>query len=118
MFAVIFSAFAVPEEYRYHVLFWGVMGALVFRDIFVLVGISRLSAFSWLVFVFGAFLIFTVLGMFRRSGSEEQHPENNRLLKVLRRFLPFTSDYRGDHFLTRDKVSFLGAKFPYVSLLG
>ncbi len=102
VWAVIFSSFAVPEEYRYHVLFWGVMGALVFRALFVVVGISLLSAFSWLVFVFGAFLIFTGIRMFRDSGGEEVHPENNRVLNFLRRFLPFTNDYRGDHFIIQD----------------
>lgn len=101
VWAVIFSSFAVPEEYRYHVLLWGVMGALVFRAIFVVVGIALLSAFSWLVFVFGAFLIFTGVRMFRRSGDEEKDPQNNRTLKLLRRFLPFTSDYRGDHFFVK-----------------
>lgn len=102
VFAVIFSAFAVPEEYRYHVLFWGIMGALVFRAIFVVVGIGLLSAFSWLVFVFGAFLIFTGLRMLR-STSSETDPKNNRVLRLLRRFLPVTEDYRGDHFLVRNK---------------
>ena len=102
VFAVIFSAFAVPEEYRYHVLFWGIMGALVFRAIFVVVGIGLLSAFGWLVFVFGAFLIFTGLRMLR-SSSEESDPRNNRVLRLLTRFLPVTEDYRGDHFLVRDK---------------
>lgn len=100
VFAVIFSAFAVPEEYRYHVLFWGIMGALVFRALFVLVGIGLLSAFSWLVFVFGAFLIFTGLRMLRRDEGEAD-PRNNRVLRLLRRALPVTEDYRGDHFLVR-----------------
>ncbi len=101
VWAVIFTSFAVPEEYRYHVLLWGVMGALVFRAIFVVVGIALLSAFSWLVFVFGVFLIFTGVRMLRRDGNEEQDPENNRMLKLLRRFLPVTKDYRGDHFFVK-----------------
>ena len=77
------------------------MGTLVFRAIFVVVGIALLSAFSWLVFVFGVFLIFTGIRMLRRDGDEEQDPENNRTLKLLRRFLPVTKDYRGDHFLVK-----------------
>lgn len=101
VFAVIFSSFAVPEKYRYHVLFWGIMGALVFRAIFVLVGISLLSMFSWLVFVFGAFLIFTGLRMLR-SDNEESDPQDNRVLKFLQRRLPVTKDYRGDHFFVRN----------------
>jgi tellurite resistance protein TerC len=101
VFAVIFSSFAVPEEYRYHVLFWGVVGALVFRAAFVLVGISLLSTFTWLVFIFGAFLIFTGLRMFRSDGSESD-PQNNRVLKFLQRRLPVTKDYRGDNFVVRN----------------
>ena len=111
VFAVIFSSFAVPEEYRYHVLLWGVMGALVFRAVFVVVGIGLLSAFSWVVFVFGALLIFTGLRMLRGS-EEEVDPENNRVLKFLRRMLPMTSDYRGDHFFVRN-----GAKLCATPLL-
>ncbi len=101
VWAVIFTSFAVPEEYRYHVLLWGVLGALVFRAIFVVIGIALLSAFTWLVFVFGAFLIFTGFRMFRRSGDEGQDPENNRALRFVRRLLPLTSDYRGDHFFAK-----------------
>lgn len=102
VFAVIFSGFAVPEEYRYHVLFWGIIGALVFRAIFVLVGIGLLSAFSWLVFVFGAFLIFTGVRMLGSGRNEGSDPKNNRVLRLLRRFLPVTKEYRGDHFLVRN----------------
>lgn len=111
VFAVIFSSFAVPEEYRYHVLLWGVIGALVFRAVFIVVGIGLLSAFSWIVFVFGALLIFTGLRMLRGS-EEEVDPENNRVLKFLRRMLPITSDYRGDHFFVRN-----GAKLCATPLL-
>lgn len=100
VWAVIFSAFAVPEEYRYHVLFWGVVGAIVFRAIFVTVGISLLSAFSWLVFVFGAFLIFTGFRMFRSGGGgDETDFRDNRVLKFIERRFPLTDGYRGDHFV-------------------
>ena len=102
VWAVILSSFAVPEEYRYHVLLWGVIGALVFRAIFVLVGISLLSTFSWLVFVFGAFLIFTGLRMIRQNDDSDTDYQDNRVLKFLRRRLPVTDDYRGDHFFVRD----------------
>ncbi len=100
VWAVIFSSFAVPEQYRYHVLFWGVMGALVFRAVFVMVGISLLSTFGWLVFVFGAFLIFTGYRMFRGSGDDnETDYQNSRAVRFLKKRLPVTEDYRGDHFV-------------------
>jgi tellurite resistance protein TerC len=101
VFAVIFSAFAVPREYRYHVLFWGVIGALVARAVFILAGTALLSAFSWLVFVFGAFLVFTGFRMFR-GRDEDADPQGSRVLKLVRRILPTTEDYRGDHFFVRE----------------
>ena len=102
VFSVIFTSFAVPREYRYHVLFYGVLGALVFRAIFVVAGAALLSAFSWLVFVFGAFLIFTGFRMLRRSDDGEQADyQNNRVLRLFRRFVPVTDDYHGDHFFVR-----------------
>lgn len=101
VWAVIFSSFSVPEEYRYHVLLWGVMGALVFRALFVLAGIGLLSTFSWLVFVFGAFLIFTGFRMLRNKDEETDY-QNSCAVKYLERRLPVTEDYRGDHFIIRE----------------
>ena len=102
VFAVIFSGLAVPEKYRYHVLFWGVIGALVFRLLFILAGTALLSAFGWLIYVFAAFLIFTGIRLLRSGGDDEGvDPRDNRTLKLLRRFLPFTEDYRGDEFFVR-----------------
>jgi tellurite resistance protein TerC len=102
VFSVIFTSFAVPERDRYHVLFYGVIGAIVFRAIFVLAGTALLSAFSWLVLVFGAFLIFTGFRMFRRDGGEgEIDYRNNRVLRLLRRLMPITEEYHGDNFFVR-----------------
>jgi len=97
VFSVIFTSFAVPERDRYHVLFYGVIGAIVFRAIFVLAGTALLSAFAWLVFVFGAFLIFTGLRMIRRDDEQTDY-RNNRVLKLMRRLMPLTKDYYGDNF--------------------
>lgn len=103
VFSLIFTSFAVPDEYRYRVLFWGVIGALVARAVFVGAGTTLLSAFGWLVFVFGIFLVLTGLRMFRRGTGEEKDPRNHRALAVLRRFLPVTRDYHNGHFLLRDR---------------
>jgi tellurite resistance protein TerC len=100
VFSVIFTSFAVPERDRYHVLFYGVIGAIVFRAIFVLAGTALLSAFSWLVFVFGAFLIFTGWRMLRR-GDEQTDYRNNRVLRLMRRFIPITEEYHGDDFFVK-----------------
>lgn len=101
VFAVIFSSFAVPKKHRYHVLFYGVIGALVFRLLFILVGSALLSTFSWLIYVFGAVLVFTGARMLFK-GDEESDPQNNRALKLLRRALPVTGDYRGDNFVVSE----------------
>ena len=101
VFSVIFTSFAVPERDRYHVLFYGVVGAIVFRAIFVLAGTALLSAFSWLVFVFGAFLIFTGWRMLRRGNDEQTDYRNNRVLRLMRRFVPVTEEYHGDRFFVR-----------------
>jgi tellurite resistance protein TerC len=101
VFSVIFTTFAVPERDRYHVLIYGVIGAIVFRAIFVVAGAALLSAFSWLVFVFGAFLIFTGFRMLRRGDDEPTDYRDNRVLRLFRRFMPVTEEYHGDKFFVK-----------------
>jgi len=103
VFNVIFTSFAVPERDRYHVLFYGVIGAIVFRAIFLLSGTALLSAFTWLVFVFGAFLIFTGLRMLRRTSAEGEQADyqNNRVLRLFRRLMPVTEEYHGHNFFVK-----------------
>src|SRR3712207_2038418 len=101
VFSVIFTSFVVPERDRYHVLFYGVIGAIVFRAIFVLAGTALLSAFSWLVFVFGAFLIFTGWRMLRRSDNEQSDYRDSRVLRLMGRFIPMTQEYHGDNFFVK-----------------
>jgi tellurite resistance protein TerC len=101
VFSVIFTSFAVPERDRYHVLFYGVIGAIVFRAIFVVAGTALLSAFSWLVFVFGAFLIFTGWRMLRRGDDEPTDYRDNRVLRLMGRFMPVTEEYHGDKFFVK-----------------
>ena len=100
VWAVLLSYFAVPPMYQFRVLFWGVFGALVMRAVFIFAGISLLEAFDWVLYVFGAFLLYTAVKIARHSG-EEVHPENNPVLKVVRRFLPTTSTYDGQKMFTR-----------------
>jgi tellurite resistance protein TerC len=100
VFALIFTYFAVPDEYQYRVLFWGVVGALVLRGVFVLVGAELLNRYEWMVFVFGAFLIYTGIRMaFHRDS--EVHPERNPVLRLVRRLVPMTKDFHGESFFTR-----------------
>jgi tellurite resistance protein TerC len=100
VFALIFSYFAVPGRYQYRVLFWGVVGALVLRAIFIALGAQLLERYDWMVYVFGIFLIYTGIRMaFHRD--EEVHPERNPVLLLLRRMLPMTKDFQGQRFFVR-----------------
>ena len=100
VFALIFTYFAVPAQYQYRVLFWGVVGALVLRGVFVIVGAELLNRYEWMVYIFGAFLIYTGLRMaFHRDS--EVHPERNPVLRLVRRLVPMTKDFQGEKFFTR-----------------
>ena len=102
VFALIFAYFAVPVEYQYRVLFWGVVGALVLRVVFILIGAELLERYDWMVYLFGAFLIYTGIRMARHS-HQEVHPERNPVLRLLRRVLPMTDGYRDQKLLVRER---------------
>ncbi len=100
VFALIFSYFAVPARYQYRVLFWGVVGALVLRAVFILIGAGLLERYDWMVYVFGVFLVYTGVRMaFHRD--EEVHPEKNPVLRLVRHVVPITRDFEGDKFFVR-----------------
>ena len=100
VFILIFSTFAVPPAYQHRVLFWGILGALVMRAALILVGGALLTTFQWVIYLFGAFLIFTGLKMLR-SHTEAPSLEKNRLVRLARRFFPTTSAYEGQRFFVR-----------------
>ncbi|MEA2564171.1 MAG: tellurite resistance protein TerC [Acidobacteriota bacterium] len=98
--ALIFGFFAVPKAYQHRVLFWGILGALVMRAIFILAGAALLARFHWIIYIFGAFLLFTGIKMALHR-HEEIHPEHNPVLKLIRRLMPVTNDYHEGHFFVR-----------------
>ncbi len=100
VWAMIFSYFAVPREYQHRVLFYGVVGALVFRAIFIAAGSAIIASYAWVLYVFGAFLIFTGLKMLKQR-NEHIDPGKSKTLKLFRRFVRTTDDYEGQKFLTR-----------------
>jgi len=100
VFVLIFSAFAVPPMYQHRVLFWGILGALVMRGLLILTGAALLERFHWIIYVFGAFLVFTGIRMALHN-DEEIHPENNPILRFLRRRLPVTETFENEHFVVR-----------------
>ncbi len=98
---VILSYFAVPAELQHRVLFWGIIGALVLRAIFILAGAALLQHFHWFIYVFGGVLLITGVKLaLQREGPV--HPERNPVLRVMRKFIPAVADYRGAHFVVAE----------------
>ncbi len=100
VFAVIFSYFAVKDKYHHRVLFYGILGALIFRAVFIFGGLWLIQMFSWMVYVFGAFLIFTGAKL-AFAKDEKIEPEKNPILRLARRFLPVSDKYDEGRFITR-----------------
>jgi len=101
VFAVIFGYFAVPKETQPRVLMYGVLGALVFRGMFIAIGAAALGAASWVIYVFGAFLVFTAYRLARSTG-DHVDPSKNKLLVLVNRFVPSTEGYRGTKILIHE----------------
>lgn len=101
VFALLFSYFAVPPKYQHKVLFWGILGALVMRAAMIGVGSALISRFTWIIYLFGAFLILTGIKMVVKK-EEEIHPENNPVVKWFKKFMPVTKDYHGDKFFVME----------------
>jgi tellurite resistance protein TerC len=97
---MIFSYFEVPAKYQHKVLFWGILGALVMRIIFILTGIELIHRFHWLIYIFGGFLVITGIRMII-SGDVKLEPEKNPLIKLARKIFPVTSTFQGDKFFLR-----------------
>src|ERR1041384_5354545 len=100
VFLLIFSYFKVPAKFQHRVLFWGVMGALVMRLTMIFVGAALINRFHWILYIFGAFLVYTGIKMFRQEDTDIQ-PEENPVVRVVTRYIPITRHYEGDHFFTR-----------------
>jgi tellurite resistance protein TerC len=100
IFILIFRFFRVAPEHQHKVLFWGIVGALVMRAIFIVVGIGLIRRFHWITYVFGALLIYSGIKLFRQHGAGIE-PQNNPVLRLFRRWVPTTEDYVGDKFVVR-----------------
>ena len=100
VFAMIFGYFAIPAVYQRRVMFWGIVGAIVFRAIFIVAGAELLKQFHWLIYVFGAILLVTGLKM-AFGGETHVDPDRNPGLRLFRRFFPLTTEYHGQRFFVR-----------------
>ncbi|HEX9867167.1 MAG TPA: TerC family protein [Candidatus Tectomicrobia bacterium] len=100
VFLMIFSYFRVPYLHQHKVLFWGILGALIMRALFILTGITLIQKFHWVIYIMGGFLVLTGIKMALQKG-EEINPEHNPVLRLFRRLMPVTEDYEGDRFFVR-----------------
>ncbi len=100
LFALLFSYFAVPPKYQHKVLFWGILGALLMRAVMIATGAALIARFSWIIYLFGAFLVFTGIKMIVKR-AEEIHPERNPVVRWFKKLMPVTPDYHGDKFFVR-----------------
>lgn len=97
VFMLIFKYFQTPQKLYHRVLFWGVLGAIIMRALFIFGGIALITHFHWIIYIFGFFLLLMGAKMFKQK-DEEIHPENNPILRILKKFMPITPDYRGHKF--------------------
>jgi tellurite resistance protein TerC len=102
VFVLIFSSFKVPEEYQHRVLFWGIIGALVLRGVMIVAGSVLVARFSWMLYIFGAFLVYTGIKMALQKDELPYNPQHDPILRFARRILPVTTDYRGDKFFVEE----------------
>lgn len=116
VWAVIFSYFGVPREYQFRVLFWGIFGALVLRAIFIFGGVALIESFDWILYLFGAFLLYTAVKIARHGGAEV-HPDKNPALRLVRRVVPSTADYDGQKLFTRRSGALLATPLFAVLVL-
>lgn len=103
VFILLFRYFKVPAEQERTVLFWGILGALIMRGAFILAGITLVRRFEWILYVLGAFLVYSGFGLMRGGEDEPVDPARNPVLKLTRRFLPITQNYHGRHFFVLEQ---------------
>lgn len=100
VFLLIFRYFRVPPVHQHKVLFWGILGALIMRAVFIVAGVGLIRRFHWIIYLFGALLVYSGIKLIGQEGAEI-HPEKNPVLRVFRRWVPVTHDYHDDKFFVR-----------------
>ena len=116
VWAVILSFFRVPPEYQFRVLFWGIFGALVLRAIFIFAGVSLIERFDWILYIFGAFLIYTAFKIARHDETKEVDYSRNIAMRLVQRFVPTTDRYDGQKLFTRQGAKRLATP-PFTVLI-
>jgi tellurite resistance protein TerC len=103
VFLLIFTSFVVPSDYQHRVLFWGIIGAVAMRGIFIGSGWALLNALHWVIYIFGAFLVYTAIKIATKKDDEEADPKKNVFLRFCNKYLRVTDDYRNGKFFVREK---------------
>lgn len=101
VFLMIFSYFKVPAKYQHKVLFWGIIGALIMRGTLIFVGVTLINQFHWVLYIFGAFLVFTGVKMALQDEAVEVHPERNIIVRIFKNILPVTAGYHEGKFFVK-----------------
>lgn len=101
VFVLIFGYFRIPMQYQHRVLLWGIMGALMLRGAMIGAGAVLVSRFEWILYIFGAFLVFTGVRMAMQKAEDQYDPEENPMLRLVRKVIPVTSEYHGQKFFVR-----------------
>lgn len=116
VFVLIFSYFQVPAQYQHKVLFWGIMGALVMRIIFIFAGVALITKFHWVIYVFGGILLISGFKMLFQK-EQKLEPDSNPVIKLVKRMIPVTKEYHGDKFFVRLKNGALAATPLFIVLV-
>lgn len=117
VFLLIFQYFKVPDALQPRVLKWGIFGAMLMRGLMIGLGAFLLTKFEWITYVFGGILVIAGVRMLKAGGLEPVKPEHNPVVRLARKFLPFTADYERDHFLTRMHGKWFGTPLLLVVLI-
>ena len=100
---LIFSFFKIEEKYHHKVLFWGILGAIVFRGLFIVIGAYVVHQFEWVLYIFGALLVYTGIKLFNDKKEEHVDFEKNKVVKIAKKYLPFTTGYHHGKFVVKEK---------------
>ncbi|OXA72728.1 hypothetical protein B0A67_06870 [Flavobacterium aquidurense] len=115
--AIIFASFKIPQKYQHRVLFWGILGAVVFRGLMIFFGVMLIHKFAWTTYLFGAFLIFTALKMLFSGDDDDFHPKDSFVYKTLGKIIPITAEMDGEKFFISTKTAKRTATPLFVALV-
>ncbi|MWB95514.1 TerC/Alx family metal homeostasis membrane protein [Flavobacterium sp. GA093] len=115
--AIIFASFKIPQKYQHRVLFWGILGAIVFRGLMIFFGVMIINKFAWMTYIFGAFLLFTAIKMLFSGEEEDFQPKDSFVYKTLGKIMPLTSETDGEKFFISTKTAKRAATPLFVALI-